>query len=183
MSLNRYSSWAYVRICELCQEIINLAADYGNEETVKFHAQEIIELMNFDEAMNICAGHVTEDAKEQPQIVRCENCKYCYAEGFGANERNVCVKHEENTQTEPVGDWMLWIVYNLGTPLEFGECSCCGEETLPLEISLGQPKHVHYPGFCRKCLSHAEGIQIAETGEIQVTPQRERNDTARLVLC
>lgn len=30
--------------------------------------------------------------KEQPEIIRCKDCKHCYAEGF-VNVRNVCEKH------------------------------------------------------------------------------------------
>lgn len=38
--------------------------------------------------------HVCCNAKQVAKLVRCKDCKYCYAEGF-VNVRNVCEKHYE----------------------------------------------------------------------------------------
>ena len=40
------------------------------------------------------ARKLLELLKAQPTIVRCKDCRYCYAEGF-VHEHNVCDKHEE----------------------------------------------------------------------------------------
>lgn len=39
---------------------------------------------------------------DDPEIVRCKDCKYCYVEGF-VNERNICEKHPE--VENPSDDW------------------------------------------------------------------------------
>jgi hypothetical protein len=40
-----------------------------------------------------CVEDILELLKEQPQIVRCKDCKYCFVEGF-VHEHNICDKHE-----------------------------------------------------------------------------------------
>ena len=50
-------------------------------------------IMLFDYALyNEDTGEACFNPKMVGELVRCKDCKYCYAEGF-VNVRNVCEKH------------------------------------------------------------------------------------------
>jgi len=50
-----------------------------------------------------------------------------------------------------------WIVYNIGTDLEFAECSNCG-----CELSRDKYDEYDMPQWCYKCGAHIEDTEYAD---------------------
>jgi len=62
-----------------------------------------------------------------------------------------------NARKKPEKETAKWMIYNLGTDLEFAECSRCGAE-------LGRDKYDEYdmPQRCYKCGAQITDVEFPE---------------------
>ena len=67
MQISSFSSSVYVRVCQICEEIKDLAGNSGNEPEVKLLANEIAELMDFKRMMKLHTRHAMEEAERDKQ--------------------------------------------------------------------------------------------------------------------
>lgn len=67
VGIQTFHASTYTRVCQICEEIKDLAGNYGNESEVKLLANEIVELMDFNRMMKMHLKHAKEEAEEDKQ--------------------------------------------------------------------------------------------------------------------
>ncbi len=71
--------------------ITRVERDKDEPYTVIFRTDDADKYKHIEDECRRMIGHEKQTVDAVP-VVRCVNCKYCYAEGF-VNVRNVCEKH------------------------------------------------------------------------------------------
>lgn len=70
MRIQTFHASTYARVCQICEEIKDLAVNYGNESEVKLLANEIVELMDFNRMMKMHLEHAKEEADRGDEMDR-----------------------------------------------------------------------------------------------------------------
>jgi len=73
MRISTFSSNTYARVCQICEEIKDIAKNPNNESEIKLLAQEIVCLMDFNREMRYNLKYAMEEQEEDKK-----SCDKCY---------------------------------------------------------------------------------------------------------